>query len=463
MNLLNRVPPNAVEMEKVVLGAIMIDRDALPIASELLRPEMFYHIHHQIVYSAILELGNKGWNIDLTTVTDQLKADKKLEEIGGQAGVAMLTNNVVSSAHTLNHCRKIVEKYLLREQIRIAGELLTKGYDENSDPFENIERAEGDLHTLTMNIQQKEVQTIDTVVVQVMQDIEQLRHREHYLTGVGSGYRSLDIPTCGWQPSDLIILAARPSVGKTAFALSLASNAARSGEPVAFFSLEMSAKQLVKRVLAAESEMYLKTIRDARMDDGQMRHLYKNGVQKVAGMPFYIDDTASLTVGQFKAKCRRLVRKHKVKLIILDYLQLIKSTLGKNTNRQQQIGDISRELKITAKELDVPIIALSQLSREIEKRSTQVPQLSDLREAGDIEQDADVVMFLYGHSEKECKDDAEKASEIMLKVAKHRNGELETFVFDFDKPLQKFHDKGIHAPALLSIGGRKTFDEEITF
>jgi replicative DNA helicase len=422
--------PQAVDIEKAVLGAILIERDAMTKIADTLKPEMFYHIKHQEIYRAMVNLYASNQPIDILTVIDHM-GEKETYQISS------LTNDVVSSLHIERHAKKIIEKYLLREQIRIGGELLDRAYSE-SDPFENIEQAEKELQALAINT--KEGQVIDTVLVEVMQEIESLRHREHYLTGVSSGYKSLDKITMGWQQTDLIIIAARPAVGKTAFTLSLATNAAINKQPTAFFSLEMSAKQLVKRQLASIASMYLSTIKAAKLDDSQMKNLFENGVQKLAGIPFYIDDTASMTVLQFKAKLRRLVRKYGIKFCVVDYLQLLKSTV-KNGNRQQQIGEISRELKITAKELNIPIIALSQLSREVEKHSRS-PILSDLREAGDIEQDADIVMFLYGHPEKDVLPNKDLENEIFLKIAKHRNGGLGNLQFNYNKDYQIFTEIG---------------------
>jgi replicative DNA helicase len=429
--------PQAIDLEKAVLGAILIERDALSKVVDLLKPEMFYHSFHSFTYEKIISLYATNQPIDTLTLTEFIGQD--IEKAGGVYYLTTLTNSVVSSMHIEAHTKKIVEKYLLREQIRIGSELMQKGYDE-TDPFENIEQAEKSLQVLTNAIQTKDSQQIDTVLVEVIQELETLRHREHYLIGATSGYRSVDKITMGWQKSDLIIIAARPAVGKTAFTLSLGTNAAMNKKPVAFFSLEMSSKQLVKRQLASTAKMYLSTIKSARLDDSQMKFLYDNGIQKLAGIPFYIDDTASMTVLQFKARLRRLVRKYGVEMCIVDYLQLLKSTV-KNGNRQQQIGEISRELKITSKELDIPILALSQLSREVEKHN-RTPQLSDLREAGDIEQDADMVMFLYGHNEKVIEQDKSLENEIFLKFAKHRNGSLGNLKFTYDKDYQIFTEDG---------------------
>jgi replicative DNA helicase len=447
---MNRVPPQALDLEKAVLGAILLEREAIHNVIEILRPEMFYHIRHQVVYETALDMQMSGKQIDLRLLIEQLQSKKQIEEAGGVAYVVSLTDSVVSSYHTEKHARKIAEKYLLREQIRIGSELVSKAYAEE-DPFENLEWAEKQLHDLAQTLNQEDAKRIDTVLVSVVQEIEEQRHRTEALTGITTGYKTLDKLTMGWHATDLSIIAARPAVGKTAYTLSLAINAALHGVPVVFFSLEMGAEQLVKRVLASQAKIFLSKLRSAKLDDQEMNYLFKNGVQPLAGLPFYIDDTASMTVGQFKAKLRRLVRTRGVKACFVDYLQLLKSSLGKNTNRQQQIGDISRELKIAAKELKIPIVALSQLSREVEKRTSGVPQLSDLREAGDIEQDADNVLFLYGHSEKDILSNRDLENAIYLKIAKQRNGSLANIGFHFDKSYQSFTDMGEASESYKSI------------
>lgn len=441
MTLLNKVQPQAVDLEKVVLGAILIEKEAIHNVSDLLKPDMFYHDHHQAIYNAMIQMQLAGEPIDIMTLCEYLKSQHLLEKAGGNHYVTTLTNYVVSSANIKKHAQIIVQKWMKREQIRISGVLMQGAYEDTTDPFEIQEQAERDLHDLWQSINHKEAQKIDSVVIRVLQRIEELRHRDSHLIGITSGYSSIDRITMGWQKTDLIIVAARPAVGKSAFTLSLAANAAFANYPIAFFSLEMSAEQLTERLLASTSKMYLSTIKSCQLDDHQMNHLYTKGVQKVAGLPFYIDDTASLTVGQFKARLRRMVRRYGVKFCVVDYLQLLKSSLGKNANRQQQIGEISRELKIAAKELGVPIIALSQLSREVEKHS-RTPQLSDLREAGDIEQDADMVCFLYGHTESEILGKPELADNIYFKIAKHRNGALGNFKFTYAKDFQIFTEDG---------------------
>jgi replicative DNA helicase len=429
---MNKVPPQALEAEKAVLGAILLESEAIHQVSDLLKPEMFYHAHHQVIYGTMLEMYSRSEPIDITFVVERLKSKNSIEQVGGAHTVTGLTNNVVSSYHISSHAKNIVEKFLLRELIKIGTELMTKCFDNSADPFENQQAAEKQLHELSQMVNATDAVKIDTVLIEVIRDIEKLRHRDRFLTGVTTGYKSIDKLTMGWQETDLVIIAARPAVGKTAFTLSLAVNAALSDTPTAFYSLEMGREQLVKRVLAAQAKMFLSTIKGAKLDDGQMEHLFEYGIRPLSHIPLYIDDTASMNVIEFKARLRRLIRKHGIKIAFVDYLQLLKSSVSKNANRQQQIGDISRELKITAKELKIPIIALSQLNREADGK---VPQLSNLREAGDLEQDADAVMFLYHQ-------DVDAENDIYLKIAKQRNGALDNIKFNYNKNYQTFTDEG---------------------
>jgi replicative DNA helicase len=440
----NKIPPQSLDIEKAIIGIILIEKEAINLTAELLRPEMFYSNANQIVYSVFTELHNKNLPIDFLTVTDYLKARGELNTIGGSYYLTDATNAVVSSAHLERHCKKIVEKYVLRQLIKISGETYGKAFDETQDPFELMEQFEKTIHSLSLNLNQKDYTRIDDTLIQIAKDLEEKRHRDQSLTGIPTGFRDLDRTTCGWQPTNLIILAARPKCGKTAMALQLALNSAMEAHGVGFFSMEMSAQQLVKRLLANKASMYLQTLRDARLDDSQMMHLYQNGIQKLSGIPFFIDDTAALSVAEFKAKARRMVKTHKVKFLVIDYLQLMQPEKGKkNQNREQEIATIARQLKICAKELNVPILSLSQLSREVEKRAGNVPMLSDLRESGSLEQDADIVMFLYKPTESEILNDRDKENLITLKIGAFRDGEPKSIDFEFDGKYQRFSEKGI--------------------
>ena len=442
-----KVPPQAKDLEEAVLGAIMLEKSAFDTVVEILKPECFYVEAHQRIYRSMQSLQQKNQPLDILTVVEELKSREELDLVGGPYYVTRLTNAVVSSANIESHSRIILQKFIQRELIRISGEIIGDAYEDSTDVFDLLDDAESKLFEITNNHLRKNFDSIDTVLVKTIQRIEDLRHKNEDISGVPSGFASLDRITYGWQPTDLIILAARPSVGKTAFALNLARCAALHSSkptPIAFFSLEMSAGQLVQRILSAESEIWLEKIARGKLEEHEMKQLYAKGIQKLSQAPIFIDDTAALNIFELRAKCRRLKNKHNVGLIIIDYLQLMSGTgENRNGNREQEISRISRDLKGLAKELQVPIIALSQLSRAVESRKegNKMPQLSDLRESGAIEQDADMVMFLYrpeyyditanemGESNK---------GETHVRIAKHRNGSLETIKLRALLHIQKF-------------------------
>lgn len=443
-----KVPPQAKDLEEAVLGAIMLEKSAFDTVVEILKPECFYVDSHQRIYRAMQGLQQKNQPIDILTVVEELKSREELDIIGGPYYVTRLTNAVISSANIEAHSRIILQKFIQRELIRISGEIIGDAYEESTDVFDLLDDAESKLFEITNNHLRKNFDSIDTVLVKTVQRIEDMRHRNEDITGVPTGFHSLDGVTYGWQPTDLIILAARPSVGKTAFALNLARNAAlHQSKPtgVAFFSLEMSAAQLVQRILSAESEIWLEKIARGKLEEHEMKQLYARGIQRLAQAPIFIDDTAALNIFELRAKCRRLKNKHNVGLIIIDYLQLMSGTGDRNSNREQEISRISRDLKGLAKELQVPIIALSQLSREVEKRKegSKIPQLSDLRESGAIEQDADMVMFLYRPEYYDITANEHGESnkgETHVRIAKHRNGSLENIKLRAMLHIQKFVD-----------------------
>ncbi|MGI8581632.1 MAG: replicative DNA helicase, partial [Chitinophagaceae bacterium] len=458
-----KVPPQAKDLEEAVLGAVMLEKSAFDTVAEILKPECFYVEANQRIYRSMQGLQQKNLPIDLLTVVEELKFREELDVVGGPYYVSKLTNAVVSSANIETHSRIILQKFIQRELIRISGEIIGDAYEDSTDVFELLDEAESKLFEITNNHLRKDYASISDVLVKTIQRIEDLRTRQDEISGVPTGFALLDRITYGWQPTDLIILAARPSVGKTAFALNLARNAAlhpTKPTAVGFFSLEMSAGQLVQRILSAESEIWLEKIARGRLEEHEMKQLYKKGIERLASAPIHIDDTAALNIFELRAKCRRLKNKHNVGLIIIDYLQLMSGTSeNRNTNREQEISRISRDLKGLAKELNIPILALSQLSREVEKRGAKegqkIPQLSDLRESGAIEQDADMVMFLYrpeyyditanemGESNK---------GETHVRIAKHRNGQLDTIKLKALLHIQKFieedgTDSGSHLPA----------------
>ncbi len=447
-----KVPPQAKELEEAVLGAIMLEKSAFDTVIEILKPECFYVDAHQRIYKAMQGLAIKSLPIDLLTVVEELKFREELDIVGGPYFVTKLTNAVVSSANIDAHSRIVLQKFIQRELIRISGEIIGDAYEDSTDVFDMLDEAEGKLFEITNSHLRKNFDSIDTVLVKTIQRIEDMRNRQEDITGVPTGFPSLDKLTYGWQPTDLIVLAARPSVGKTAFALNLARSAAlhpTKPTAVGFFSLEMSSSQLVQRILSAESEIWLEKIARGKLEEHEMKQLYKRGIERLSKAPIFIDDTAALNIFELRAKCRRLKNKHNVGMIIIDYLQLMSGAgENRNGNREQEISKISRDLKGLAKELQVPIIALSQLSREVEKRKegNKIPQLSDLRESGAIEQDADMVMFLYrpeyyditanefGESNK---------GETYVKIAKHRNGSLDTVKLKALLHIQKFiEDEG---------------------
>src|SRR5678809_457225 len=466
-----KIPPQAKDLEEAVLGAIMLEKNAFDVVIEILKPECFYVDAHQRIYRAMQGLAQKNKPIDILTVSEELKTREELEMVGGPYYVTKLTNAVVSSAHIETHARIILQKFIQRELIRVSGEIIGDAYEDSTDVFDLLDDAESKLFEITNNHLRKNFDTIDSVLVKTIQRIEDLRHKNEDVTGVPSGYASLDRITYGWQNTDLVILAARPSVGKTALALNLARNAALHASkptPVAVFSLEMSAGQLVQRILSAESEIWLEKISRGKLEEHEMKQLYAKGIQRLAQAPIYIDDSAALNIFELRAKCRRLKNKHNVGLIIIDYLQLMSGTgENRNSNREQEISRISRDLKGLAKELQIPIIALSQLSREVEKRSqgNKMPQLSDLRESGAIEQDADMVMFLYrpeyyditanemGESNK---------GETHIRIAKHRNGSLETIKLRALLHIQKFveDDGGDFGPVGLPGNWKPVKDDD---
>jgi replicative DNA helicase len=444
-----KLPPQAKDLEEAVLGAIMLEKSAFDTVVEILKPECFYVEAHQQIYRAMQSLAQKSQPIDILTVVEELKRREELEVVGGPYYVTKLTNMVVSTANIDAHSRIILQKFIQRELIRISGEIISDSYEDSTDVFDLLDDAESKLFEITNNHLRKNFDPIDRVLVKTIQRIEDLRHKNEDITGIPSGFASLDRVTYGWQNTDLIILAARPSVGKTAFALNLARNAAlhpTKPTPVGLFSLEMSAGQLVQRILAAESEILLEKIARGKLEEHEMKQLYAKGIQRLGQAPIFIDDTPALNIFELRAKCRRLKNKHNIGMVVIDYLQLMSGTgENRNGNREQEISKISRDLKGLSKELGIPIIALSQLSREVEKRKegNKMPQLSDLRESGAIEQDADMVMFLYRPEYYDITTNEmgdSNRGETHVRIAKHRNGSLETIKLRALLHIQKFVD-----------------------
>ena len=448
--LFGKKPPQAPELEEAVLGAIMLEKGAFDVVSEIINtPECFYNPQHQRIYSAMMGLAQKNMPIDMLTVVEELRRRNELEMVEGPYTVARLTNAVVSSAHIETHARILIQKFVQRELIRISSEVLNDSYEDSADAFNLLDEAEAKLFDISNSFAKRNFDEISNVLTATVNRIEELRNKTEGLSGVPSGFTHLDKITNGFQPTDLIIIAARPSVGKTAFALNLARNAAMHPvrpTPVAVFSLEMSNGQLVQRILSATSEIHMEKIARGQLADYEMEQLYAKGITKLANAPILLDDTAALNVFELRAKARRMVNKHKVGMIIIDYLQLMSgSSENRNMNREQEISNISRSLKGLAKELNIPIIALSQLSRAVESRKegNKIPQLSDLRESGAIEQDADMVMFLYRPEYYEINQNEHgeaNKGETLIKIAKHRNGSLDMVKLRGLLHIQKFVD-----------------------
>ncbi len=357
-----KVPPQAKELEEAVLGAIMLEKSAFDVIVEILKPECFYVDVHQRIYRAFRSLSDKSLPIDLLTVVEELKLKEELDLVGGPYYITKLTNAVVSTANIETHARIILQKFIQRELIRISGEIIGDAYEDSTDVFDLMDDAEDKIFQITNNFLKTDYKEMSSALVQAINRIDELRTKTDDISGVPSGFASLDRITFGWQPTDLIILAARPAVGKTAFALNLARNAAlhrTKPTPVALFSLEMSASQLVQRILSAESEIMLEKISRGKLEDYEYQQLHSKGIKRLEQAPIFIDDTAALNIFEFRAKARRLVNKHKVGLIIIDYLQLMSGTNERGGNREQEISNISRNLKALAKELSVPIIAFA--------------------------------------------------------------------------------------------------------
>ncbi len=444
---LGKIPPQARELEEAVLGAIMLERNAFDTAIEILKSECFYVDAHQRIYGAFMQLSNLSQPIDILTVVEQLKSTEELDLVGGAYYISKLTNHVVSTANLEAHCKIVLQKFIQRELIRTSGLTITDAFEDSTDVFELLDQAEGRMFDITNNYLRKNYSDLQSILTATLDRINQLRNSTDEISGVPSGFHTLDEVTYGWQPSDLIILAARPAVGKTAFALNLVRNAAMhptKPTPVAFFSLEMSAGQLAQRILSAESEVMLEKISRGKLEQYEMEQLQTKGIKRLDNAPIFIDDTPALNIFELRAKCRRLKAKHNIGMVIIDYLQLMSGSMdGKQTNREQEISNISRNLKVLAKELQIPVMALSQLSREVEKRKgdEKMPQLSDLRESGAIEQDADMVMFIYRpeyHGVEANENNESTKGETHIRIAKHRNGSLETIKLRARLEVQKF-------------------------
>ncbi|MDE6265788.1 MAG: replicative DNA helicase [Muribaculaceae bacterium] len=440
-----RLQPRDIEIEAAVLGALMLEKDAYTEVCDILKPESFYEPAHQTIYSAVQALGAAQEPIDMLTVTEALRQMGQLDKVGGPMYIADLTSRVASGAHVEYHARIVAQKYLARELIRFSSEIESKAFDESNDVDDLLQEAEGKLFEISQRNVKKDVTQIDPVIQQALEQIQNAANRTSGLSGLETGYHDLDRITSGWQNSDLIIIAARPAMGKTAFVLSMAKNmAVNYNTPIAVFSLEMSNVQLLNRLISNACELEGEKIKSGRLSEMEWDQLMSR-IKHLYGAPLYIDDTPSLSIFELRTKARRLVREHQVAMIIIDYLQLMNASGMKFGSREQEVSMISRSLKQLAKELNIPIIALSQLNRQVENRTDgKKPQLSDLRESGAIEQDADIVCFIHRPEyylksgvDAEGRDIRGKAEFI---IAKHRSGSTADVDMRFRSKFARFEN-----------------------
>ena len=438
--------PQALEIEDVVLGALMIDKDAFSIVSEIIRPETFYEPRNQKIFTAIRHLNMNERPVDILTVTEELKREGTLEDVGGGARIVELSSRVASSAHIEYHANILAQKFLARQLITFAGQIESEAFDETSDIAELMQHAEGRLFEISQKNMRQDYTQVEPVVRQAVEILQKASASSGGLTGVASGFTKLDDITSGWQPSDLVIIAGRPAMGKTSFALSIAKNVAVNyDEPIAFFSLEMNNVQLVNRLISNTCEIAGNKMLSGQLTPDEWERLDKN-LQKLKEAPLYIDDTPGLSVFELRTKARRLVREKGVKVIMIDYLQLMNANGMKFNSRQEEVSTISRSLKGLAKELDIPILALSQLNRTVENREGlegKRPQLSDLRESGAIEQDADMVLFVhrpeyYHIFQDEKGNDLHGMAQII--IAKHRKGATGDVLLTFQGEYTRFEN-----------------------
>ena len=442
-----KTAPQVVDIEASVLGALLLEKNAISDVIEILRPDVFYTPAHQKVYQTILKLFNQNKSVDLNTVIVELRRNAQLEEVGGIAYLAQLTHNIASAAHLETHAHLVLEYAMRRSLIAISSKIQKEAYDEQIDAFDLLDRSERALFEIAEGNIQKNYLDINILMQNAITSLENTKAKENGLTGVPSGFTALDQFLCGWQPSDFIVVAARPGMGKTSFLLSILRNASIDHKkPIAFFSLEMSSLQLTNRLIAQESQLSNEKIKRGNLKAYEWQQLYHK-TAALTQAPIYIDDTAGLSLFEFRAKCRRLKAQHKVEMVIVDYLQLMAGDTQRNRhhgNREQEIAAISRGLKAIAKELNIPIIAASQLSRAVETRGgDKRPQLSDLRESGAIEQDVDIAIFLYrpeyyGITQGEDGNPTDQITEVI--IAKHRNGPTGKVNLQYDAPLTRFTD-----------------------
>lgn len=439
-----KLPPQALDMEEAVLGALLLEKDALHRILDILQPHMFYKDANKFIYEAILELFQNSEPVDILTVKNSLKQAGTLNKTGGAYYLTELTSRVASAANIEYHARVIAEKFILRSLIKVSDEVIKDAYDETTDVFDLLDKTEQSLFEISETNLRRNYMGMPELVMKTLERLEDMRGKDTSVVGIPSGMAALDQMTAGWQKTDLVIIAARPAMGKTALTLTLARNAAlRFGEPVAFFSLEMAAVQLVQRMICSEAELDAQKVRTGQLADYEWKQLITR-IGSLSKSNVFIDDTPALSIWDLRAKCRRLKAEKGISMVVIDYLQLMSGSAGKNSNREQEIAGISRSLKEIAKELDVVVIALSQLSRAVESRGgDRRPVLSDLRESGSIEQDADMVMFLYRPEYYGFETDDEGNSTVgqaELIIAKQRNGPTGTVKLQFIGKYGKFTD-----------------------
>ncbi len=435
--MIDRVPPQNIEAEQSVLGAMIISRDAIAEASQYLTEADFYREAHRIAFSTMIDIFNRNEPVDLITVTEQLRKTNQLEKVGGITFLTSLANSVPTAANMSYHAKIVKEKAQLRSLINTATTIASMGYEDDEDVDTVLDKSEKMILDVASNRTVGDFIPIKTILLDTFSKIEQMHEAKGGITGLATGFKDLDRLTSGLQPSDLILIAARPSMGKTAFTLNIAANAAvRKKESVAFFSLEMSKEQLVQRMLCSEGAIDSQRMRTGGLLDDDWQRLI-SAADRLSSAPIFIDDTPGITIMELRSKARRLKLEKGLSLIVIDYLQLMQGrNVGKGDNRQQEISEISRSLKALARELNVPVVALSQLSRSVESRQIKKPMLSDLRESGSLEQDADIVMFLY--REDYYDPDTENKNITDVIIAKHRNGPVDTIQLYFQKEFTRF-------------------------
>ena len=440
------VQPQAVEIERVVLGALMVDSDAFSVVSELLKPETFYEPRHQKIYEAIRNMNMDERPVDIMTLNDELSKMGEIDKVGGVDYLMEISSQVASAAHVESHARILAEKYMQRQLIHFAGDIETKAYDSSVDVDELMQQAEGSLFQISQNNMKQDFTQVAPVVKNAVEILQRAASNKGGLTGIPTGYVGMDEITSGWQASDLVIIAGRPAMGKTSFALSIAKNVAVDyGVPIGFFSLEMNNVQLVNRLISNVCEVSGRKILNGQLDPSDWERLDKR-IGRLTDAPIYVDDTPGLSVFELRTKARRLVREKGVKIIMIDYLQLMNANGMKFGSRQEEVSTISRSLKGLAKELDIPVLALSQLSRNVENREGlegKRPQLSDLRESGAIEQDADMVLFVHRPEYYHIYQD-EKGNDLhgmaQIIIAKHRKGSTGDVLLNFRGEFTRFQD-----------------------